>query len=131
MKTTIKLTEEQVQEIVSVKENQLKEQLEKDIQKLKDVFERTITSLRKKFETVDINLTDEVNSEQPKKRTPIDEVELRKLTEEGLSSWAISKKIGKPYATVSAAVKKLGLKETKPANDKPAPKPSKVVKKKK
>ena len=130
MKTTIKLTEEQVNELVSVKENQLKEQLEKDIQKLKDIFERSITSLRKKFETVDINLTDDVSNEQPKKRIPIDEVELRKLVSEGLGSWTISKRLNKPYSTVSALIKKLGLKD-KPANDKPLPKPAKVVKKKK
>lgn len=119
MKTTIKLTADQIEQIIGAKEQALRDNCQRDIQRLKDQavkdeekrkiqLEKELANLRGKFERFEISLEDESGSKQIK-RARIDESELRKLAGQGLSKMDISRKMGKSYIGIVNKMKKLGL----------------------
>lgn len=108
MKTTIKLTNEQIQVLMGAKEKQLTELADREISKIKTGLTKDIEALKKKFENFEVNLDEE---EVPKKkRTPIDETELRKLVAAGKTKSEVAKALGKSYASIDQKMKKMGLK---------------------
>lgn len=117
----IKLTEDQINQLVKAKEAQIEQKFKSEIDKLTNLMDREILALRKKYENYEISIEQEET--KPSKRNPIDENKLIQLYKNNVSVNSIAKQLGASYAGVSVKIKKLGL--TREPDQKVTSKPKK------
>ena len=108
----IKLTQEQIDEIIKYESQKLLLQKEEEINKIEKEYNNKLTQLKEKYRYLEIPVDEitETNESKPNKKPRFDEEELIRLLEETKSVRAVAEKLGRSEQSIRSKMAIMRIK---------------------